>query len=95
MRLQSCLLSPRSTTKQASSQAIPGVIEYKGARIQLLDLPGIVEGAAQGRGRGRQVVSTAKTADLIVMMLDATKSDEQRRLLEIEVRCHLWEVNLG
>ncbi|KAK7064578.1 P-loop containing nucleoside triphosphate hydrolase protein [Favolaschia claudopus] len=65
--------------------AIPGVIEYKGARIQLLDLPGIVEGASQGRGRGRQVVSTAKTADLILVMLDATKSDEQRRLLEIEL----------
>ncbi|KAI3622289.1 metallo-beta-lactamase family protein [Moniliophthora roreri] len=66
-------------------KAIPGVIEYKGARIQLLDLPGIVEGASQGRGRGRQVVSTAKTADLIVIMLDATKSEEQRRLLEIEL----------
>ncbi|KAJ7293164.1 P-loop containing nucleoside triphosphate hydrolase protein, partial [Mycena rebaudengoi] len=76
--------------------AIPGVIEYQGARIQLLDLPGIVEGASQGRGRGRQVVSTAKTADLIVIMLDATKSEEQRqeplysmllygRLLEIEL----------
>jgi hypothetical protein len=44
-----------------------------------------VEGASQGRGRGRQVVSTAKTADLILMMLDATKSEEQRRLLEIEL----------
>ncbi|KAF9821818.1 hypothetical protein IEO21_00248 [Rhodonia placenta] len=65
--------------------AIPGVIDYQGARIQLLDLPGIVEGASQGRGRGRQVVSTAKTADLILIMLDATKSDEQRRLLEIEL----------
>lgn len=65
--------------------AIPGVIEYKGARIQLLDLPGIVEGASQGRGRGRQVVSTAKTADLILIMLDATKSEEQRRLLEFEL----------
>lgn len=65
--------------------AIPGVIEHCGARIQLLDLPGIVEGASQGRGRGRQVVSTAKTADLILIMLDATKSDEQRRLLEIEL----------
>ncbi|KAJ2933621.1 hypothetical protein H1R20_g3479, partial [Candolleomyces eurysporus] len=65
--------------------AIPGVIEHKGARIQLLDLPGIVEGASQGRGRGRQVVSTAKTADLIVIMLDATKSEEQKRLLEIEL----------
>jgi len=65
--------------------AIPGVIEYSGARIQLLDLPGIVEGASQGRGRGRQVVSVAKTADLIIMMLDATKSLEQKRLLEIEL----------
>lgn len=27
----------------------------------------------------------AKTADLILIMLDATKSDEQRRLLEIEL----------
>ncbi|KAH9853095.1 developmentally regulated GTP-binding protein [Lenzites betulinus] len=65
--------------------AIPGVIEYQGARIQLLDLPGIVEGASAGRGRGRQVVATAKTADLILIMLDATKSEEQRRLLEIEL----------
>jgi len=65
--------------------AIPGVIEHNGARLQLLDLPGIVEGASQGRGRGRQVVSTAKTADLILIMLDATKSEDQRRLLEIEL----------
>lgn len=50
-----------------------------------LDLPGIVEGASQGRGRGRQVVSTAKTSDLIIIMLDATKSVEQRRLLEVEL----------
>jgi ribosome-interacting GTPase 1 len=44
------------------------VLEYEGARIQLLDLPGIVEGAAMGRGRGRQVVSVAKTADVIIIM---------------------------
>ena len=65
--------------------AIPGVIEYQGARIQLLDLPGIIEGASQGRGRGRQVVSVAKTADLVLIMLDATKSATQRPLLEKEL----------
>ena len=40
--------------------AIPGVLEYGGAEIQVLDLPGIIEGAAEGKGRGRQVVSAAK-----------------------------------
>jgi ribosome-interacting GTPase 1 len=32
-----------------------GIIEYMEAKIQLLDLPGIIEGAAEGKGRGRQV----------------------------------------
>ena len=30
---------------------IPGVIEYNDAKIQLLDLPGIIEGAAEGKGQ--------------------------------------------
>ena len=40
---------------------IPGNVYYKGCRIQLLDLPGIIEGAAYGRGRGRQVIAVAKS----------------------------------
>jgi ribosome-interacting GTPase 1 len=36
---------------------VPGVIRYKGAKIQLLDLPGIIEGAKDGKGRGKQVRS--------------------------------------
>lgn len=40
--------------------AIPGVLEYGGAEVQILDLPGIIEGAAEGKGRGRQVISAAK-----------------------------------
>ncbi|EFE34163.1 uncharacterized protein ARB_07114 [Trichophyton benhamiae CBS 112371] len=65
--------------------AIPGVLEYGGSEIQILDLPGIIEGAAEGKGRGRQVISAAKTSDLILMVLDATKKAEQRALLEAEL----------
>ena len=61
------------------------MIEYKGADIQLLDLPGIIEGAAQGKGRGRQVIAVARTADLIFMVLDATKQDIHKDLLEAEL----------
>uniref|UniRef100_A0A2P2HZ99 Developmentally-regulated GTP-binding protein 2 n=1 Tax=Hirondellea gigas TaxID=1518452 RepID=A0A2P2HZ99_9CRUS len=64
---------------------IPGVIEYKGANIQLLDLPGIIEGASQGKGRGRQVIAVARTADLVIMMLDAIKGDVQMQLLTAEL----------
>ena len=31
-----------------------------------------------GKGRGRQVIAVARTADLVVMMLDATKNEVQR-----------------
>ena len=34
---------------------IPGVMHHEGARIQILDLPGIIEGVKDGKGRGRQV----------------------------------------
>ena len=32
-------------------------MKYKGARIQVLDLPGIIEGAKDGKGRGKQVIA--------------------------------------
>ena len=57
---------------------VPGVIKYEGAEIQLLDLPGIIEGAAQGKGRGRQVIAVARTADMVLMMLDAMKGEVQK-----------------
>mmetsp|Transcript_40792 Transcript_40792/g.105537 ORF Transcript_40792/g.105537 Transcript_40792/m.105537 type:complete len:414 (-) Transcript_40792:62-1303(-) len=64
---------------------IPGVIYYNDAKIQLLDLPGIIKGAASGKGRGRQVIATARSADMILMVLDATKDDTQRQLLTKEL----------
>jgi len=64
---------------------IPGVIYHNGVRIQLLDLPGIVVGASAGRGRGRQVIATAKSCDIILMVLDPTKDDAQKEMLTREL----------
>jgi small GTP-binding protein len=64
---------------------IPGVIRYRGAKIQLLDLPGIIEGAKDGKGRGRQVISTARTCNVIVIVLDALKPLTHKRLIEHEL----------
>lgn len=57
---------------------IPGVIQYKGGKIQLLDLPGIIEGASEGKGKGRQVISCAKSADLILIILDSYRYKDQK-----------------
>jgi len=64
---------------------VPGVIHYKGARIQLLDLPGIIEGAKDGKGRGRQVIAVARTCNLILIVLDALKPLVHKRIIEREL----------
>lgn len=38
-----------------------------------------------GKGRGRQVIAVARTADLVIIMLDATKNEVTRQLLEKEL----------
>jgi len=49
---------------------IPGMLEHKGAKIQIVDVPGIVEGASKGKGRGREVISAIRNADLILIISD-------------------------
>ncbi|KAK6268251.1 hypothetical protein QUC31_012411 [Theobroma cacao] len=64
---------------------IPGIIHYNDTKIQLLDLPGIIEGASEGKGRGRQVIAVAKSSDLVLMVLDASKSEGHRQILTKEL----------
>jgi small GTP-binding protein len=51
-------------------EVIPGVMKHKGAEIQILDMPGIIKGAARGKGRGREVITAARAADMILLLGD-------------------------
>jgi small GTP-binding protein len=66
-------------------EVVPGVMEYNGARIQLLDLPGIIKGASSGRGLGKRVLAVARSADLVLFVIDVFHP-EARSILEKELK---------
>jgi uncharacterized protein len=63
---------------------IPGMMRYEGAAIQILDMPGLVPGAAKGRGRGREVLSVIRSAELVLFLIDKDHTDFQGLVTELE-----------
>lgn len=61
---------------------VPGVMEYNHAKIQILDVPGIVSGAASGRGRGKEVLGMIRNADLILILVDALYPQHYKAILD-------------
>ena len=66
-------------------EVVPGTMEYNGARIQVLDLPGIIKGASSGKGLGKRVLAVARSADLVLFIVDVFQP-EARSILEKELR---------
>jgi len=49
---------------------VPGLMKYKHAKIQILDVPGVIRGAASGTGRGKEVLSVMRSADMALILVD-------------------------
>jgi len=69
---------------------IPGTLNYNNAKIQILDVPGIISGAAWGRGRGKEVLSMARNADLVLFVIDALHPEHylvlQKEVYDVGIR---------
>ncbi|MEM0158814.1 MAG: GTP-binding protein [Thermoplasmataceae archaeon] len=64
-------------------KVVPGILNYKGAQIQILDLPGIIENASSGAGRGREVLSIVRNADLVLLVTDVEARGLERIVNEL------------
>jgi len=65
--------SPVAEYDFTTLSVVPGMLLYNGARIQVLDIPGIIVGASSGKGHGKEVLSMARSADMLCLILDAGK----------------------
>jgi small GTP-binding protein len=64
---------------------VPGLMKYKHAKIQILDVPGVVRGAASGVGRGKEVLSVMRTCDMVLLLIDVNYPEHYTVLLK-EIR---------
>jgi uncharacterized protein len=63
---------------------VPGIMEHQHAKIQILDLPGLIQGASRGKGRGREVLSVVRSADMVIMILDVFENNIEVIVRELE-----------
>lgn len=59
-----------------------GMMDYFGGKIQLIELPSIVEGSSAGKADGLQILSVARNADALLIV---AKSREEKQLVEKEL----------
>ncbi|MFQ3321842.1 MAG: OBG GTPase family GTP-binding protein [Candidatus Poseidoniales archaeon] len=68
---------------------IPGLMEHRGAKIQILDLPGLIKGASDGKGRGREILNVIRGSDMVLYVVDPFQ-DSHFDILDYE----LWRGGL-
>ena len=61
---------------------VPSMMEFEDVRIQLVEIPAIVEGSSFGRGLGSEPLSAARNADVIAIVVDGSADPcEQLRII--------------
>lgn len=63
-----------------------GMLDYKGAKIQLVEVPALIEGSSEGKANGMQALSIIRNADAIVFVLSSEQSaEDELKLLQNEL----------
>ena len=58
--------------------AVPGLLDYRGSKIQILDMPGIIEGAAAGKGLGHRFLRHIERNPVLLFLIPADCADHKK-----------------
>jgi len=50
----------------------PGMLKINDIQIQLVEVPGLIQGVSMGKGMGLQLLSSVRSADALVLVIDAS-----------------------
>ncbi|MCX6801154.1 MAG: TGS domain-containing protein [Candidatus Diapherotrites archaeon] len=65
----------------ATKIPVPAMLDYAGGKVQIVEVPAIIQGSAQGRAQGKEILSIIRTADSVVLVC----SEEERQMLVNEL----------
>ena len=68
-----------------TTRPVPALTRIRGVLIQLVEIPGLILGASEGRGGGRALLGVLRGADAMVLCHDASSPLERLRQLEAEL----------
>jgi len=60
---------------------IPSIIKYEGIEVQLVEIPGLIEGAHEDKGGGRRLLGIIRGADGIILMHDLSRSTDEIKMI--------------
>src|SRR5215218_4032393 len=59
-----------------TTRPVPALIRIRGVLVQLVEIPGLIEGASEDRGGGRALLGVVRGADALVLCHDAARPGE-------------------
>jgi ribosome-interacting GTPase 1 len=77
-------LTGAAENKVGKFTALPeiGIYQYQKIRFQIVEMPSLMEGASEGVGNGKEILSQLRAADLLCICIDLSRNiEEQMNLL--------------
>ncbi|MFA6269402.1 MAG: GTPase [archaeon] len=75
-------ITPVTPYPFATKEPAPGMFEYDGSSVQIVELPALIEGSSDGKAQGREIIGIIRNSDAIIFTIT---SDDDKKVLTDEL----------